>query len=113
MKKNFLFFKKNLYSLNGKRSRLIKAKLSSLKIKNFNNKIEKYELRLKKINLKLSLNLFYFDKILEESEKPFTYFTKVKIRNNWRHGDWLFNKSDKVREKLKVLYSKLEFYENN
>jgi hypothetical protein len=113
MRKFFLFFKKNLYSLNGKRSRLIKAKLSSLKIKNLNKKIEKYELRLKKINLKKSLNLFYADKFLEESEKPFTYFTKVKIRNNYRHADWLFNKSDRVWGKLKVLYSKLAIYENN
>lgn len=93
--------------------KLIKTNLSSLKIKKFNKKIEKYEVRLKKINLKLSLNLFYADKFMNEAEKPFTYFTKVKIRNNWRHGDWLFNKSDKVRGKVKVLYSKLEFYENN
>ena len=113
MRKFFLFFKKNLYSLNGKRSKLIKAKLSSLKIKKLNKKIEKYELKLKKINLKKSLNLFYADRIMEESEKPFTYFTKVKVRNNFRHADWLFSKSDKIWVKLKVLYSKLEFYENN
>lgn len=75
---------------------LIKTNLSSLKIKKLNKKIEKYEVRLKKINLKKSLNLFYTDKILEEAEKPFNDFTKVKIRNNYRHGDWLFNKSDKI-----------------
>ena len=113
MRKFSLRFKKNLYSLNGKRSKLIKAKLSSLKIKKLNKKIEKYELELKKINLKKSLNLFYADKILNEAEKPFTYFTKAKVRNNFRHDDWLFNKSDKIWGKLKVLYSKLEFYENN
>lgn len=76
-------------------------------------KIQKYEFKYKKTRLKISLNLFYADKIFEEANKPITYFTKVKIKSNSKKFDRLMNKSDKNRMKKKALYSKLEFYEKN
>ena len=83
------------------------------KINNINKKIQKCEIDLKEMKLKISLNLFYADKIYHESNKPFTYFTKVKIKSNSKQFDKLINKRFKMWTELKVLYSNLELFENN
>ena len=85
--------------------KLFKQPFSSFKIKKLNQKIEKCEIKHKKIKLKISLNVFYLDKIYHESDKPFTYFTKVKIRSNSKQFDKLMKKKDKIWTELKVLYS--------
>ena len=92
---------------------LFKQPFYSFKIKKLNQKIEKCEIKLKNIKLKISLNLFYADKIFHEAKKPFTYFTKVKLSSNFKQFDKLMIKKDKRWIEIKALYLKLEFYEYN